>query len=287
MRTYRFKINEGVAKSINISFTPPVGTLTARCVATNSSGNSQTLSGAVVINGSTLEVTIPSEYAVYANFPSKFEIQLQVDGGAWYTDVEAYGYLIAAPVPASDVIGDVSSADAVIQSLLSSPTSGTKTAIDTLVDTAADDAVELAVETHTPGIELGSSSRTSTFTTTNTTAGNGSLGILTSLSVTVVGTGRPAMVSFYAPAVYHSVANTFVAVSINTGNPLAASNAQLGSIASTLTNNGPSLRVTLRTGTLTLGQSYTFQANVWGTAAGTSTLVAAAYCPIQLTVNAA
>lgn len=98
MRTYRFKINEATTKTLNIGFTPPAGTLAARCVATNSSGNSTTLAGAVVINGSNLEVTIPNTYATYGNFPAKFEIQLQVNGGAWYTEVEAYGGLVSAPV---------------------------------------------------------------------------------------------------------------------------------------------------------------------------------------------
>lgn len=107
MRTYRFKINESTAKTLNIVFTPPVGTLAARCVATNSSGNSTTLSGAVVINGSYLEVTIPSSYAVYSNFPAKFEIQLQVNGGSWYTEVEAYGGLVATTVENSETVSSL------------------------------------------------------------------------------------------------------------------------------------------------------------------------------------
>lgn len=145
--------------------------------------------------------------------------------------------------------------------------------------------VEQAVQDHTPGIELGSASRTSAFTTTNITAGNGSLGLITGLTVTITGSGRPVDVRFTAPAVYHSVANTFVGVSINAGNPLAANNATFASSQSTLTNNGNALEATLRTATLNDGQSYTFQVNVWGAAAGTSTLAAAAYGPIQLVVT--
>lgn len=141
------------------------------------------------------------------------------------------------------------------------------------------------VQDHTPGIDLGTASRTSAFTTTNTTAGNGSLGLITGLTVTITGTGRPVDVRFTAPAVYHSVANTFVGVSINAGNPLAATNATFASSQSTLTNNGNGLEATLRTPALNVGQSYTFQVNVWGGAAGTCTLAAAAYGPIQLAVT--
>lgn len=145
--------------------------------------------------------------------------------------------------------------------------------------------VEQAVQDHTPGIELGIASRTSAFTTTNTTAGNGALGLIPGLTVTVTGAGRPVDVRFTAPAVYHSVANTFVGVSINAGNPLAATNATFASSQSTSTSNGNGLEATLRTATLNNGQSYTFQVNVWGAAAGTCTLAAAAYGPIQLTVT--
>lgn len=167
-----------------------------------------------------------------------------------------------------------------------SDVAGTSVAVDVDdVTGMVSSLVEQAVQDHTPGIELGVAQRTTTFTTTNTTAGNGALGIVTSLSVTVVGKGRPADVEFYCPAAYHSVAGAFVAISINLGNPLAVANTQLGSVQSTLTSNGPAFRVTLRSAVLTDGASYTFQVNAWGSTAGTVSLVAAAYCPVQLTVT--
>lgn len=107
MRTYRFKINEGASKTLVINFTPPVGTLATRCIATNSTGSSTTLTGAVVVNGANLEFTVPSSYATYGNFPAKFEIQLQVNGGSWYTEVEAYGGLVSTTVDNSETVSSL------------------------------------------------------------------------------------------------------------------------------------------------------------------------------------
>lgn len=284
MRTFRFKANEGQDTYLSINFTPPAGTLQARVIATNSSGSSTTLSSAVTINGSKFDVTIPASYVVYSNFPAKFEVQLKVDSGNWYTDVEAYGYIVTAAVPPSQVIGDVSTADSVIQSLLSNPTSGTKTALTTLVETAADDAVEQAVETHTPGIELASSSRTSNFTTTNTVNTNAA-GNITSVSITVVGNGRPVDLRFHCPSVYHTVANTVISAVIMTDNNLLNTNNQIGATVSPLTTSGPSMTIVRRTAALVQGQSYTFTARTWASAAGTTTFVGATYCPIQLTAT--
>jgi hypothetical protein len=146
-----------------------------------------------------------------------------------------------------------------------------------------DAAVEEAVEAHTPGIELGYASRTTTYTTTSTVTGASAVTI-TGLSVTVTGQGRPVDVRFYCPSVYHSVANTFVGASVNTGNPVGV-NANLMAQQSTLVNNGPSILIDYRTGILTLGASYTFQVSVWGAVAGTSTFVAASYCPMELSVT--
>lgn len=147
---------------------------------------------------------------------------------------------------------------------------------------SAQELVDDTIGTLTPGSNLGLVRRTSTFVTTNITAGNGALGVLTGLSLPIVGAGRPITVSLYMPAVYHATANAFVAASVNAGNPLAASNAQLGSESSPINTNGPFLKIDLDTDALVVDQLYTFQVNVWGTVAGNSNCVAAAYCPIVL-----
>lgn len=158
-------------------------------------------------------------------------------------------------------------------------------ALDASLPTTIDDAVAAAVEAHTPGIELGAASRTSNFTTTNTSATN-SGGDIPGLSVTVVGKGRPVDVRFHCPGAFHSVANTGVSVvTIRDGNPTGADN-QIGSVLSALTTTGPSLTIVRRTSVLVAGTSYTFTARAWAAAAGTLTLVGAAYCPIELTVTA-
>lgn len=153
-----------------------------------------------------------------------------------------------------------------------------------VIDLQVDAAVEQAVQDHTPGLELGYASRTSNFTTTNTVSTNAA-GNITSISVTVVGTGRPVDVRFHCPSVYHSVANTGVSVVlIRDGNTTGADN-QIGAVLSQSTTTGPSLTITRRTATLTAGVSYNFIARAWGSAAGTCTLVGASFCPIELSVT--
>jgi hypothetical protein len=147
-----------------------------------------------------------------------------------------------------------------------------------------DEAVEQATQDHIPGVELGYASRTTTYTTTSTVTGASAVTI-PGVTATVVGQGRPVDVRFYAPSVYHSVANTFVGASVNTGNPVGV-NANLMVQQSTAVNNGPGILIEYRTSILTLGVSYTFQVSVWGAAAGTSTFVGATYCPIELAITA-
>jgi hypothetical protein len=143
--------------------------------------------------------------------------------------------------------------------------------------------VEQAVQDHTPGIELGYASRTSNITSTATTAAGATA--LTGLSVTVTGQGRPVDLRFHCAAVYHSVANTLVSIVIvRDGNVTGADN-QMGAVASASTSTGPSLAVARRTATLVAGTPYTFTVRAWGAAAGTCTLVSAAYCPTELVVT--
>ena len=144
-------------------------------------------------------------------------------------------------------------------------------------------AVQQAVQNHTPGIELGSASRTSSITSTATAAAGASA--LTGLSVTVVGQGRPVDLRFYCASVYHSVANTLVSVIIVGDGNATGTNNQIGTVASPSTTAGPSMCIMRRTAALTLGQSYTFTVRAWGAAAGTCNLVSAAYCPTELVVT--
>lgn len=145
-------------------------------------------------------------------------------------------------------------------------------------------AVEEQVEGHVPGTDLGTVQRGSNATST-TTAATDAAGDITGLSVTVVGQGRPVDIRFHAPGVYHSVANTLVSVILMCNGEVVGLNNQIGTENSPLTNNGPSMSISRRTGILTFGTNYTFSVRLWGNAAGTSTLVGAAFCPIELAVT--
>lgn len=145
-------------------------------------------------------------------------------------------------------------------------------------------AVEEQVEGHIPGTDLGTVLRATSATST-TTAATDPAGDLTGLSVTVVGQGRPVDVRFHAPGVYHSVANTLVSVILMCNGEVVGTNNQIGTENSPRTDNGPSMSISRRTGILTTGTSYTFSVRLWGAAAGTSTLVAASFCPIELAVT--
>lgn len=144
--------------------------------------------------------------------------------------------------------------------------------------------VQQEVESHTPGIELGSVTRTSNATSTTVLSTN-TAGDIGGLSLTITGQGRPVDVRFFAPGVYHSVANAMVSVILICNNNVTDTNNQIGTENSPLTNNGPSMQITRRTGVLTAGVSYTFKVRLWGAVAGTSTLVGASFCPIELTIT--
>lgn len=162
---------------------------------------------------------------------------------------------------------------------------GTDVAIEVSEATAmVSTLVEQAVQDHTPGIDLGVASRTSNFTTT-AVASSDTAGNIPSLVLNVVGQGRPIDIRFHCPSVRHSVANTTVsAVIIRDGNVTSADN-QIGAVKSASTTDGPSMTIVRRTGVLVAGTPYVFNVRVWGAAAGTCTLVGAAYCPIELTAT--
>lgn len=133
-------------------------------------------------------------------------------------------------------------------------------------------AVEDAVEAHTPGMELGYVERTSNFTTTATAAGAGA--IIPAFSVTVIGQGRPVDFECYLPQVFHSVANTAVLcyLTITTGG--VAANVPYTTVSSVRTDAGEAVLLRRRR-TLAAGVSYTVTVNVYGLAAGTTTVAGA------------
>jgi hypothetical protein len=136
-----------------------------------------------------------------------------------------------------------------------------------------------------PGAELAYAARTTNFTTTNINSASAT-GDIPALVCTTIGTGRPVEVLFSAAAVYHSVANTLVAVSLLCNDSATDVNGSgLGSQQSTLTNAGPNIVVRRRTLPLTIGVSYSFKARVWLAAAGTGTLAAATNYPIELSLR--
>lgn len=154
----------------------------------------------------------------------------------------------------------------------------------TLTGAAVKNVVDTAINAHTPGVELGYASRATNFTTTNTNL-TSVAGAIPTLTLSVVGQGRPIDLRFYAATVYHSVANTIVnAVIVENGVALSSDN-QIGATISPQVANGPSMGITRRTGILTSGTTYTYTVQVAGAAAGTVTMVGAAYCPIELSAT--
>lgn len=152
-------------------------------------------------------------------------------------------------------------------------------------EAARDDALSALaeMEAQVPGSSLGYAEKVNGFTTTNTEATT--VSNITGLSVTVMGTGRPAEVSFYAPNVFHSVANTTVGFLLNVNGSLTSAIGQTGSVSAPGTTAGHSFYMS-RQVVLTSGVSYTFQVSVYGGAAGTSSLTAAGFTPITLSVTA-
>lgn len=140
-----------------------------------------------------------------------------------------------------------------------------------------------AVTSRAPGAELGFSQVTSAFTTTNTNpASVAAASLITGLSVTVVGNGTPVAIKFYAPSVWHSVANASVSGYIVVNGVALVAN--VGQVNSPSTAAGPALTIHDRL-VLVASTSYTFQVGVAGGVAGTSTVTAAVnFAKVQLQV---
>lgn len=134
----------------------------------------------------------------------------------------------------------------------------------------------------TDGIELGYAERVTNYTTTGVTP---FATPIDALQVEVEGTGRPVDVEFFASDIHHSVANTFIYALLVVDGVYLDDNGQLAATQSTSTTLGSSLYFKKRI-VLDEGVSYQFNVVCYGGAAGTSTIVAAAFAPTFLSVTA-
>lgn len=177
---------------------------------------------------------------------------------------------------ALDLKQNIATLDSDTAVLVAATNSSTATAIDTKIAEYVNDAAEIQMA----GIERGYAERTSTFTTTSATYPGVAI---PGLAITVEGQDRPVDIEINIASAYHSVANTAVtALMMVNGAPLS-NFANLGVALSPSTSTGPALIVRRRV-ILTAGTSYTFSANIYAGAAGTTTLVAATYAAMYISV---
>lgn len=129
-------------------------------------------------------------------------------------------------------------------------------------------AVINAVGSHIPGAEMGHAESTSGATTTVVYP---TLQIISSLTLTVSGTGRPVDIEWYMPLFYHSVANTIVYGAMVTQIVGSGTNVyeQVVAHRSAQTNGSNGFYVKRRK-VLVAGTAYTMAFYVAGSAAGTT-----------------
>lgn len=140
------------------------------------------------------------------------------------------------------------------------------------------------IDKYMPGTEQGYAEIFTSATATATSIG--AAVDVTGLSVTVTGTGRPVDVEFFCPRVSHSNATAEVNVALAATTLGTTSYIDLGYSSPGSTTLGNSLYIKRRV-VLVDGQDYTFTARVFAyNVAGTSTLFAASYSPITLSVTA-
>lgn len=141
------------------------------------------------------------------------------------------------------------------------------------VATAVDEAVEQAIEDHTPGISLGYAERPTSHTPT-------SGGTIPSLTVIVVGQGRPVDIEAQVTKGYHSAASAPLTFALQSGAVSIASDE--GNSYSTTT--GKSFRAKRSNMVLVDGVTYTFTILVAHGLAGTMTWFADANRPMSISV---
>jgi hypothetical protein len=173
---------------------------------------------------------------------------------------------VIAPVPSSE---GVVTTDQVVAALLDGPT---------LTRAALDEAFEAGI----PGTELGYAERLTNFATTAVAAG--ATALVPGLVVTVTGQGRPVDIEFFAQAVRHSVASTAITGYLEVNGSATASQASSAGSSSPSTTVGRVI-IIRRRAVLADGVEYTFKAGIFGGAAGTTTLSAAAFAASHLSVT--
>lgn len=144
--------------------------------------------------------------------------------------------------------------------------------------------IEDVIEVQTPGTELAYAERLAGVSNTATAAG--AAAIISGLTAgPVIGKGRAVDIEFFAPTVYHSVANTNVIFYLEVNGVALNANGNITGVISPKTTSGPSAIIKKRL-VLTDGVSYTFKVGMYCGAAGTSQATAAGFAAIQLAVTA-
>lgn len=136
------------------------------------------------------------------------------------------------------------------------------------------------------GTQLGYAEQIANFVTTNTSAASTlAASTVTSLSVTVEGTGAPVEVEFFAPAVYHSVADTAITAYLIVNDTVGGATGAAGVASSPSATSGRLIGFNRRI-VLADGVSYTFTVGLAGAVAGLTNLVASPGAPASLSVTA-
>jgi hypothetical protein len=142
------------------------------------------------------------------------------------------------------------------------------------------------IEQYAIGQEMDYSERIISFTTTNTVFGSvAGAAKIGGILCEVTGLGRPVDIEFFAPNIYHSVANTLVQYYLIVDGASFTTNGQIGAAFSPSITIGPD-GIMKRRIVLDEGVDYTFEVGVSGAAAGTCTLDANAAAQISLAVTA-
>lgn len=131
---------------------------------------------------------------------------------------------------------------------------------------SVNDLVGAAIEAYAPGVELGYAERTATFSTAAT-------GLITTLSIPIIGNGRPVDVEFYCPRVWNATtANTYISGRIFRDGVQATD----GGVFSPVTSAGPSLYVKHAEPIVPVGVAHTFTVQAFLGSAGTHNFYASA-----------
>lgn len=136
-----------------------------------------------------------------------------------------------------------------------------------------------------PGSEMGYIERTSNFTTTNTTMNTTSTSLITGLSLTVIGEGKPVAIEFEG-SIQSSVANAVVAVYLVSNSQFTtAPGGYIGGVGLGAVGTTRLFKMKRRF-VLVNGTSYTFQVGCYSAlGAATTTVAGSATGPSWLTVT--